>query len=167
MEKKNLVKIRGTATIKPDNSFDFVPSQQGEPIQRSVKTHRKSKVYETAGNDKQSMVCHLVVDKNAVDPAAEMYEDFISLTKEMSQKTPPSLKGKTLMDDGEVKVIANKNGKLQVIININYFSEINLTQKLVTIIYRTTQCLVSNETYLNKQRRAQKQTSGDVSQIAE
>lgn len=62
METK-AIKVRGTATINPDNSFDFTPSQQGEPVQRSVRKSRKSKMYETAGVERQSMVCHLVVDK--------------------------------------------------------------------------------------------------------
>lgn len=82
METK-AIKVRGTATINPDNSFDFTPSQQGEPVQRSVRKSRKSKMYETAGVERQSMVCHLVVDKNATDPAAEMFEDFKKLTKGM------------------------------------------------------------------------------------
>ena len=99
METK-AIKVRGTATINPDNSFDFTPSQQGEPVQRSVRKSRKSKMYETAGVERQSMVCHLVVDKNATDPAAEMFEDFKKLTKGMgADKLPPALKGKRLMDN--------------------------------------------------------------------
>ena len=162
-----IIKVRGMATINPDNSFDFIPSQQGEPVQRSVKKQRKSKIYETAGNDKQSMVCHLVVDKNSADPAAEMYDDFVSLTKDMGAKLPPTLKGRTLMDDGELKVIANSNGRLQVSINIDYAKELNMVQKLVNLIYTTTQCLASNATYFARQRRALGKTSTESSETKE
>ena len=162
-----IIKVRGTATINPDNSFDFIPSQQGEPVQRSVRKQRKSKMYETAGNDKQSMVCHLVVDKNSTDPASEMYEDFVSLTKDMGTKLPPSLRGKTLLDNGELKVIANSNGKLQVSINISYATELNLTQKMVTLIYTITQCLASNATYFARLRRALAKTSTEPSETGE
>ena len=161
------LKVRGTATINPDNSFDFTPSQQGEPVQRSVRKHRKSKVYETAGNDKQSMVCHLVVDKNAVDPAAEMFEDFKTLTSGMGAKLPPALKGRTLMNDEEVKVVANSKGRIQISIDFDFTRELNMTQKLVTLIYKTTQCLASNATYFAQQRRALARTSTAASATGE
>ncbi len=161
------LKIRGTATINPDNSFDFTPSQQGEPVQRSVRKHRKSKVYETAGNDKQSMVCHLVVDKNAVDPAAEMFEDFKTLTSGMGAKLPPTLKGRTLMNDEEVKVVANSKGRIQISIDFDFTRELNMTQKLVTLIYKITQCLASNATYFAQQRRALARTSSAASATGE
>ena len=78
-------------------------------------------MYETAGVERQSMVCHLVVDKNATDPAAEMFEDFKKLTKGMgADKLPPALKGKRLMDNDELKIVANSKGMLQIIINLDY-----------------------------------------------
>lgn len=149
METK-AIKVRGTATINPDNSFDFTPSQQGEPVQRSVRKSRKSKMYETAGVERQSMVCHLVVDKNATDPAAEMFEDFKKLTKGMgADKLPPALKGKRLMDNDELKIVANSKGMLQITINVDYRLYLNLTQKIVNLLYKSSECLASNATYFS------------------
>lgn len=162
------IKVRGTATINPDNSFDFTPSQQGEPVQRSVRKSRKSKMYETAGVERQSMVCHLVVDKNATDPAAEMFEDFKKLTKGMgADKLPPALKGKRLMDNDELKIVANSKGMLQIIINLDYRLYLNLTQKIVNLLYKSSECLASNATYFSQLRQQLAKTSTPVSQTQE
>lgn len=162
------IKVRGTATINPDNSFDFTPSQQGEPVQRAVKKTRKSKLYETAGVERQSMVCHLVVDKNSTDPAAEMFEDFKKLTKGMgADKLPPALKGKRLMDNEELKIVANSKGMLQITINVDYRLNLNLTQKIVNLLYKSSECLASNATYFSQLRQQLAKTSTPVSQTQE
>ncbi len=96
-------------------------------------------MYETAGVERQSMVCHLVVDKNATDPAAEMFEDFKKLTK----------------------------GMLQITINVDYRLYLNLTQKIVNLLYKSSECLASNATYFSQLRQQLAKTSTPASQTQE
>ena len=49
METK-AIKVRGTATINPDNSFDFTPSQQGEPVLALVDKNEPLRAYAGPGH---------------------------------------------------------------------------------------------------------------------
>ena len=74
-------RVRGSARIQPDGTFDFKPDGQGVKKIEEVRQARKSRCYRTAGEKQQTLVAHLTVDANAKDPAYEMYKDFREVVK--------------------------------------------------------------------------------------
>ena len=74
---KETKRIRGTARFYEDESFDFIPQQQGAPVQKEVTRVRKSTSYQTNGEKESSYVVHLNVDANSTDPAAELTDNLL------------------------------------------------------------------------------------------
>ena len=69
-------RLRGSASIREDGTFDFRPDGQGVSKQEDIKTVRKSRSYRTSGEKQQSIVAHIAVAADTKDPAYEMYRDF-------------------------------------------------------------------------------------------
>ena len=88
MEDLKKIKVKGTATINADNSFEFAPYNEGQPVQRDVKTSGRSKLYRTEGAKQKSLVAHLVADANSPDIAASLFDDLDSLTRDMPSAKP-------------------------------------------------------------------------------
>lgn len=82
--KTNKVRrLRGSASIREDGTFDFRPDGQGTSKQEDIKTVRKSRSYRTSGEKQQSIVAHIAVAADTKDPAYEMYRDFREITKDL------------------------------------------------------------------------------------
>ena len=112
---KETKRIRGTARFYEDESFDFIPQQQGAPVQKDVTRVRKSTCYQTNGEKESSYVMHLNVDADSIDPAAELTDDFDRLLKRISPKAEKKLSGKKLMDeDGTSVVVSRKEHTIQI-----------------------------------------------------
>jgi hypothetical protein len=87
--KTNKVRrLRGSASIREDGTFDFRPDGQGTSKQEDIKTVRKSRSYRTSGEKQQSIVAHIVVAADTKDPAYEMYRDFREITKDLGGFEP-------------------------------------------------------------------------------
>ena len=69
-------RLRGSASIREDGTFDFRPDGQGASKQEDIKTVRKSRSYRTSGEKQQSIVAHIAVAADTKAPAYEMYRDF-------------------------------------------------------------------------------------------
>ena len=93
---KEVKKLRGTARIYDDDSLEFRPYEAGKPVQKGVKKARKSSFYATEGEKESSYVMHLRVDKNSLDPAAELSEDFDKLIKNVGGDAQERFTGKVL-----------------------------------------------------------------------
>ena len=74
-------KVRGTGTYVGDE-FKFTPYEQGEPIQRNVKTTKGGKVYETSSEKKPMKVAYLTCAADAADP----WSEYISQLKKLGVK---------------------------------------------------------------------------------
>ena len=91
-------RLRGSASIREDGTFDFRPDGQGASKQEDIKTVRKSRSYRTSGEKQQSIVAHIAVAADTKDPAYEMYSDF--------REIPSVLKRKRAFGKGEVTISA-------------------------------------------------------------
>ena len=94
-------RLRGSASIREDGTFDFRPDGQGASKQEDIKTVRKSRSYRTSGEKQQSIVAHIAVAADTKDPAHEMYRD--------SREIPSVLKTKGAFGKGEVTISAPRS----------------------------------------------------------
>ena len=79
-------RLRGSASIREDGTFDFRPDGQGASKQEDIKTVRKSRSYRTSGEKQQSIVAHIAVAADTKDPAYEMYRDFREIPSVVKRK---------------------------------------------------------------------------------
>ena len=91
-------RLRGSASIREDGTFDFRPDGQGASKQEDIKTVRKSRSYRTSGEKQQSIVAHIAVAADTKDPAYGIYRDF--------REIPSVLKRKRAFGKGEVTISA-------------------------------------------------------------
>lgn len=149
------VKVRGTATFHTDRSFDFVPQGTGEPVQHSVRTHGRSKLYETQG-ERRSIIAHLVTSADTADPVADLYDALCSLTRTMPDpsRRPRPLRGRVLCDDDALRLVVSPRGKVEATISLDINEEINLSQSIVKQLYKASQCLACNATFLKRLKNA-------------
>lgn len=105
-EKPQKGKVRGVATFD-GQKFSFSPEKKGEAVQKNVITKGKSKLYETAGQKKSSLVAHLVADANAADPAFEMTESLRELYSQSGKPFPE-------VDVNDVNIVNHDKLKIRV-----------------------------------------------------
>ena len=110
-EKPQKEKVRGCATFD-GQKFTFVPEKKGEAIQKNVVVHGKSKLYETAGAKKSSLVAHLVADANAADPAFEMTQSLKELYEQTGEPFPEvDVKDVNIINQDRMKIRVSKENK--------------------------------------------------------
>ena len=149
-------KIRGTARFYDDDSLDFVPQKEGNPVQKDVKKVRKSTFYTTNGEKASSYVMHLNVDASDIDPVATLTEDFDKLVKNIDNKATKPLKGKRIMDNGATMVYVNKKQHaLQISINIDLAKEPMYRDFIYKQIYDIQKCFIINRSIITSAFPAQ------------
>ena len=62
-------RVRGSARIQPDGTFDFKPDGQGVKKIEEVRQARKSRCYRTAGEKQQTLVAHLSFNPDTLKSA--------------------------------------------------------------------------------------------------
>ena len=159
---KETKRIRGTARFYEDESFDFIPQQQGTPTQKNVTRVRKSTCYQTNGEKESSYVMHLNVDADSIDPAAELTEDFDRLLKRISPKAGKKLSGKKLMDeDGTSVVVSRKEHTIQIIINVDLEQTPMYKDFVYQQVFSIIRCFTSNSQFIASAFPSQK-SSGNA-----
>ena len=143
--KNETKKRQGVCRIYDDDSVEFQPYGDGQPIQKDLKKVRKSTFYETEG-EKSSYVMHLKVDKNVCDPAAEMLEDFEKLLKNVDPTKKPKLRGKILMDTETCSVILNRPQKqLEVRITLGLEPDRSYKDDYYKLNFEVQKCFTINK----------------------
>lgn len=158
-KRQSAKRIRGTAIFADDDSMEFIPQSQGSPKQRKIKRYRKSKFYETEGEKESSIVCHLVADRNDPEAYNTICEDFEHIFSDTQVPVRTLIRGRRLMDDNNIIVICNRNGLMQININLDLQWIDNIQNEMVKTLYKITQCLASNKTYLAKLKSALEKSS--------
>ena len=142
---KEIKKVRGTARIYDDDSLDFTPQKEGNPVQKDVKKVRKSTFYTTNGEKASSYVMHLNVDASDIDPVATLTEDFDKLVKNIDNKATKPLAGKKILDNGATVVYVNKKQHaLQIGINVDLEKEPLYKNFIFNQIYDIQKCFITN-----------------------
>lgn len=154
VEKPVPRKLRGTATFFDGDDFEFRAQRStGVSTQSVVKSEGKSKIYNTIGEKKNTMVAHLVVNQDDPDPASTMMEQLERLTRDMNPKKKPALRGKTLLDDPDCRVIfSKKESKVDIRMSIDIKATPNYNQSLMNLMYKLNQCFAINQTSLASAR---------------
>ena len=154
---KETKKIKGTARFYDDESFDFLPQQQGAPVQKEVTKVRKSTCYQTNGEKESSYVMHLNVDANSTDPVAELTDDFDKLLKRISPKAEKKLAGKKLMDeDGTKVVVSRKEHRIQISIDVDLEKTPMYKDFVYQQVFRIIRCFTSNNQFIASAYPSQK-----------
>lgn len=145
MKKTETKKRKGVCRIYDDDSLDFTPYGEGEQIQKDVKKARKSKMYSTEG-DNGSYIMHLKVDKNAVDPAAELADDFEKLLKNLDKDREPKLRGKTLLENENCMVVLNRpQKKIEVRMTVQLSEDRSYKDDLYRLQFEIQKCFTHNK----------------------
>lgn len=143
MEDLKKIKVKGTATINADNSFEFAPYNEGQPVQRDVKTSGRSKLYRTEGEKQKSLVAHLVADANSPDIAASLFDDLNSLTRDMPSAQPKLPRGRRLLDNTDLQVVLSAEGALTIQYQCTSPPD-SIAAHLVDMSYRVQRCVALN-----------------------
>ena len=153
-EQKVPRKVRGVMTIKENDDVEFRAERKtGESTQDVLKASGKSKVYQTIGEKRNSIIAHLVVDKDDPDPASTMYEQLESLTQDMAPKKAPKIRGKILMNDETCRIeFSKKEKKIDIHLRIDIAKTPNYNNSLMNLMYKVNQCFATNQTSLNSAR---------------
>ena len=147
-------KVRGVATFHNDDSVEFVPYNVGDPVQKCVRKKGESRFYETEGEKQSSYVCHLKVDKDCDDPAAEMFDQLRDLTKPLQKKEPAAPRSKALMETEGLRVWHRRQEhKIVVQMEISTEGTCELSTKLLNLTAEVNKCLAINRTSLLSQKR--------------
>ena len=144
---KSTLTVRGSAKMNRETGdFAFKAYESSEPDHKNVKTHGCCTVYETEGRKESSIVAHLRVKRETVDPFGEMYGDFAVAMKPYMKKEPSvANKGKMLCDTPDAKVWHNKTkGVVNVLITIATDVP-DMTNELLSATQTVNKCLVSNK----------------------
>ena len=159
--KQLVKKTRGSASIFDDNSIEFTPQGQGEPVFESQCKVGAASLGRTAGN-KQSYVARLKVDADCADPAEAMHEQLDKLAAKTWPVTakPKKPRGKTLKDeDGVLATVSAKTGVLGILITIDLKEEVNPEKKLINHLLNLNSCLSINREYLTQLRQSLRKSS--------
>lgn len=148
-------KVRGTMTIKALDDMEFRADRcSGESSQELIASDGQSKLYRTVGEKKQSTVVHIVAPADCCDLRAYFYDKVESLTKGMESKAKPRLKGITLMNDDDLRVVFSKKERtIEATLRIELESTPAYNNRLITLMQRLSQCFAINQTTFHKQRR--------------
>ena len=147
-------KIRGTAIFHDDNSLEFVPQGEGEPVQRSVKKRGESRFYETEGEKQSSYIAHLKVPKDSQDPASEMFEQLKYFTTGIAKKEPKPPSSKALMEKPGLKVWhRKKENKIVIQMELDTDTNARLTTRLLNLTAEINKCFALNQTSLAPAKR--------------
>lgn len=84
-------KVRGTAIIRTDDSFEFQPYNEAPSTQQNVKTCAGGGKSWTTTGAQPSKVVHLMCKENCPDVYAELQAQFNALTKDLKPKQPKQL----------------------------------------------------------------------------
>ena len=149
-------RVRGSARIQPDGTFDFKPDGQGVKKIEEVRQARKSRCYRTAGEKQQTLVAHLTVDANAKDPAYEMYKDFREVVKTLPGfEKLPTPQGRVLEKNDDFRLTVNQaQGRIEASFQIDLRQHADFMKQFYELLNQMSKCLYYNEDFLKKQCRA-------------
>lgn len=108
---------------------EFVPVGTRESNRRMLKQLGNSSFYKTEGEKESSYSLHLNIDGKTEDPVAEMYDQFVQLTKDHRKQLPQlpeGCNGRMLFDDGQrLKVwLDHDSGKLTILTQLECTADI-------------------------------------------
>ncbi len=154
MEKKDVMRKRGTATINVvTGDVEFrAYNTGGDATQKNVVTAGNAKMYETVGDKTSSLIVHLKVNRESADPRAELYEQLEGVLKKakMGSDTDKELRKvprKCLSKNEGVLAIWFDCRQKKVIVQMMIDTEANtnLDKPLYDLTRMVSKCLYINQ----------------------
>lgn len=151
---KSTLTVRGSAKVNTETGdFQFAAYQQGEPVQKNVRRTGCCTVYETDGKKESSIVAHLRVRKDTVDPFNEMWPDFVRGMKPYIKDVPKEPTTKALLTKENLNVwLRRKDRSVCITMNISLDDEREPSTQLFNLTSEVNKCLVINEASLKKRK---------------
>ena len=152
-EQKVPRKIRGTLTIKAEDDLEFRAERKtGISSQEEIAKTAAGKIYRTVGEQKRSMVAHIVIPEKETDVPAFLHEAVTKLTAGMQSKTKAKMPaGGRLVwndDDLSVKTVA-KEHKIYVNMVIDVKQSPDYNSTMLKLMSKVSQCFAINQSSLN------------------
>jgi len=149
-------KIRGTLTIKAEDDLEFRAERKtGLSSQEEIAKTAAGKIYRTVGEQKRSMVAHIVIPDKEADVPAFLHEAVTKLTAGMESKAKVKApNGGRLIwneDDLSVKTVA-KEHKIYVNMVIDVKQSPDYNTRMFNLMQRISSCFAINQTSLNQLR---------------
>lgn len=148
-------KIRGTLTIKADDDLEFRAQRStGVSSQEEIAKTATGKLYRTVGEKKNSMVAHITVPDGEQDVRAFLYDSVDKLTQGLQTKARPRLRGRILTQNDSLRVTLNqKERQVEVVMSIDLNRTPNYNDRLMKLMYETSQCFAINQTSLAQPKK--------------
>ena len=148
-------KVRGTMEYLPEDKLVFTPHGTGQPQYEKLKTTATSALMRTTGEKMQSLVAHLKVPANAVDPASDLREQLEKVLKALpATGEAPVPRGRRLMKKDGVEVRLNAKGSLEIGVKIDLGENADYIKKFYEIMTEINKCLHYNEESVSKLKHA-------------
>ena len=148
-------KVRGTMEYLPEDKLVFTPHGTGQPQYEKLKTTATSALMRTTGEKTQSLIAHLKVPADAVDPAADLREQLEKVLKALPAKgEAPVPRGRRLMKKDGVEVRLNAKGSLEIGVKIDLRENADYIKKFYEIMTEINKCLHYNEESVSKLKNA-------------
>lgn len=152
---KNLVghKIRGSATIDGEGGFNFTPSgETGPRAQRVATTRRGSYINRSLTNGQYSMTVKAPLD--AIDPAADIVDESLSLLKKLSPHHELEQQGRILYRDDTICLRTdNKTCTICADIRCCVENTVDYTGQIVSQIGRVLSVIAKNKEHIVKMKK--------------
>ena len=144
-------RVRGVMTIREGDDMEFRAERKtGVSTQEQVAKAGDSKLYRTVGEKARTkVIAHLSVPADSADLRADLYEQVERLTRDTATKTPPRLKGRTLMNDADCRVtLSKKECRIEVVLGISLATHPDYVSRLLSLMQKVNQCFATNRTSL-------------------
>lgn len=149
MKQNELIerKLRGSATLFKDGSWEFTPQGHGSPRFEEVVKVGQSALCRTAGLERQSLIAHLKVDASEVDQAAALQAELDKITRKLpGQPAVSTPRGRVLLKEEGVLVAQNATkGQLEVLLTIDLRKYVDFMKEYYKLTNLISRCLHYNE----------------------
>ena len=154
-----MVKLRGTAWLYDDHTFEFYPQRQGEPQRANVVKCGDSATYTTTGATPKR-VLHIVVPGDDPDPTAAAQRVLEEMSKNLPetkavQKLRKPLSRVLYNEGGKTLSVDAKSGVVRIGIDVSLMPRDlqDTKDQFLQATMDLSRVLMLNETYLAEQRK--------------
>ena len=107
-DKKDKMKVRGTATFYANGDMDFSAQKEGAPSQEVLKKSKTGKLYRTTSKENPKLCAYLSCDADAPDAAQRLEEQLAEFTAGFGTKPKkepqPLARDRVLWDADDVRI---------------------------------------------------------------
>ena len=153
-----LKRIKGTVSQYTDDSFEFKPYGNGEPVYEHSYKVGEAQIGLTKGKGKQNFVAHLKCSIDEADPCEVMHQQLDKLAKKEwpdRDKSDDKPRGRVLLkEDGAYMAVDTKKGQISIHLDIDLSESCDYKTKIGNFLIQSSQCLYINQDLVRRAARA-------------